>query len=94
MVTPVSSSSPFMRCTKCGRYSAFWEQVNEAYACPCGMDESGLELVDPWSLVGKFFTSPRLGRVRILEYYGGNTFRTLDARDMTFTSSILTLIPA
>lgn len=86
-VTP----KPFMRCTKCGRYGDNWLVSNEAYSCPiCRMDESGLELIDPWSLIGKFFTG-RQGRVRIIDYWGGNTFSTLDSRDIRFTSSILAL---
>ncbi len=87
----VDHGAPFMHCTKCGIYSSVWNTVNEAYVCACGMDESGLELVDPWSLIGKFFNSGRNGRVRITEYLGGNTFRTINSRDNYFVTSILTL---
>ena len=85
---------PFMHCTKCGKYSSVWNTVNEEYVCPCGMTESGLELVDPWSLIGKFFNSPRSGRVRVIDYLGGNTFRTLNSRDIRVVASILTLTEA
>lgn len=89
-----AGQAPFMHCTRCGKYSSVWNVVNEEYVCPCGMTESGLELVDPWSLIGKFFNSKRSGRVRIIEYLGGNTFRTMDRRDHFFVTSILTLSEA
>jgi hypothetical protein len=56
------------------------------------MDESGLELFDPHQLIGMFFKG-RPGQVRVIDYLGGNSVRTIDQRDITYTASVLTLKP-
>ena len=84
-------AGPFMHCTKCNRRAYNWPVENEAWFCPCGMDESGLELFAPEDLIGTFWTL-RGRRVRIIEYYGGNTFRTVDVPGGTTRAvSILSL---
>jgi len=81
---------PFMHCTHCDRYSGVWNVRNEAFVCPCGMDESGLELFNPTDLIGMFFKG-RAGIVRVIDYLGGNTVRVIDRNDITYTSSILAM---
>lgn len=74
----------------CGWLGTSWDVINEAIVCPkCHTDESGIAgMIDPCSLIGTF-AEWRGQVVRILEYYGGNSFRILDRGDITYTASIL-----
>lgn len=88
------SDLPFMVCgtPNCGWLGTSWDVINEAIACPkCHIDESGIAgMLDPFTLIGRW--AKRRGRpCRILEYYGGNTFRVIDDTDITFTVGILAL---
>lgn len=86
------SSTPFMRCTTCGRTAATWDMNNEAWSCPtCDMDESGLQLVNPQDLYGTWWRTNRNQEVQLIEWYGDNTFRAKDRYDVCRTVSILSL---
>ena len=85
-------AGPFMRCTRCRRHAINWPVNNEAWSCPCGMDESGLELVSPYELIGTFWKLRKRTRVRVIDYNGGNSFRTVDVPGgVTRSVSILQL---
>jgi hypothetical protein len=88
------SSTPFMRCTTCGRTAATWNSFddNEAWSCPtCEMDESGLEILNPQDLYGTWWRTNRGQEVQLIEWYGNNTFRAKDKFDVCRTVSILSL---
>jgi hypothetical protein len=88
-----ASTQPFMRCDQCQRVGATWGVENEAYVCICGGDESGMVVVNPQSLIGSWWITTRNNRVKLIEWYGGNTFRAMDEYEVTRTVSILCLNP-
>jgi hypothetical protein len=86
--------APFMRCTKCQRTGNSWEVTNEAYACPrCGMDESGLEMLNPQEFLGTWWVTARRTVIQLIEWYGNNNFRAVDQNGTPRTVSILSLVP-
>lgn len=88
------STQPFMECTnpKCQRIAATWRVENEAYCCPdCGMDESGLEVINPQDLLDTWWETNRRQKLRLVEWYGGNTFRAVNEHGVYRTVSILSL---
>lgn len=89
------STQPFMRCSHCQRVGASWGVDNEAYCCPdCEMDESGLEVIDPRSLIGTSWLTQRMTLVKLTEWYGDNNFRAIDCNGVFRTVSILSLMPS
>lgn len=74
---------------KCTWIGDSWYSENEAYVCPkCGVDESGLALLPPASLIGRWVRG-RSGWCRIVDHVGGNTFRIITHTDSYHLINIL-----
>ncbi len=95
MPTPYRRSDlPFLvgGTPECNWLGTSWDVINEAIVCPkCHTDESGIAgMIDPHELIGRWAKLRDLD-VRILDYYGGNTFRAIGSDDITRTVGILQL---